>query len=76
MPISGSERFATEDLYVDYDFEEVMFAWDHRKQTVRRKFYGETSCAEVSWDNNLFYQACLWGDEITAEVFERGKPKP
>lgn len=28
------------DLYVDYDYEEVMFRWDHIRKTQYRKFYG------------------------------------
>jgi len=30
MGIHNGDEFARRDLYIDYDFEEVTYRWDHR----------------------------------------------
>ena len=58
-------------IYIDYPFESVMFRWGDGR--VWAKFYGESDEAERPESSNLFHQAILGGDEITAEQYRRGK---
>jgi hypothetical protein len=74
MGVSKGERFAKEDIFVDYDFEQVMFRWDHLKKLNYRKFYGRTEHLEpVPQANRLLNDAFLFGDEITKDEYLRGK---
>lgn len=61
------------DLYVDYDYEEVMFRWDHIRKTQYRKFYGEDFEIEVPFNNRLYCDALLFGNEISAGEYRNGK---
>lgn len=75
MGISKGEKFANQDVYVDYAFEEVMFRWDHTKSETYLKFYGKHESDNlVPHDNNLFNEALLYGEEITREQYLQGKP--
>ena len=76
MAIEKGPRFSNEDIFVDYDFEEVMFRWEHKTQSVYRKFYGELFEAAVDHTNPLFFEALLAGIEIAEHEYHRGKPKP
>jgi hypothetical protein len=47
----SSERFRRVDMFVDYDFEDVMFRYDAESRRFFRKFYGESHESEVPHDN-------------------------
>jgi hypothetical protein len=76
MPNIGHERFAREDLFIDYRSELMMFRWDHKHRKVFRKFYGETGEDEMPDSSNMFEESMLWGDEITRDQYEKGAKKP
>ena len=74
MGIKGP-TFNQRDVFVDYDFESVMFRWDHVRRLIYRRFYGESEGPEpVPHDNKLFNDALLFGEEITRGEYERGRP--
>jgi len=74
MPVNKGERFKHENIYIDHDFEQVMFRWDHLERKTYRKFYGESECKEpIPHDSRLFNDALLYGDEITLEEYLKGK---
>lgn len=70
-------KWRTQDFYIDYEFEEVMYRWDHIKQTRYQKFYGKhnTQEKEIPHDQKLYNDAILYGVEITKEEYEQGKVK-
>lgn len=75
MPVSKGELFNKQDVYIDYDFEEVMYRWDHTTRKCYVKFYGnEENDRLVPHDNRLFNDALLYGEQITKEEYEKGKP--
>jgi|APFre7841882630_1041343.scaffolds.fasta_scaffold45993_1 hypothetical protein len=74
MGIQKGETFVGRDVFVDYSFEEVMFRWDHANKLIYRKFYGSPEGAEsVPYDNRLFNDALLYGEEITRDQYVLGK---
>ena len=76
MGINKGEHFKHQDIYIDYDFEEVMFRWDHVAKRIYRKFYGkEEDTDPISHDNRLFNDSLLMGEKITEEEYLKGKPK-
>ncbi|RBO19082.1 hypothetical protein C2127_27825 [Pseudomonas aeruginosa] len=76
MAIEKGEAFARRDIYIDYDFEDVTYRWDHRQGTIHVRFYGEAEPPEpVEHDNRLFNDALRFGREITREEYETGFPK-
>ncbi|WP_259754970.1 hypothetical protein [Pseudomonas sp. GCEP-101] len=77
MGIEKGEVFAQRDIYIDYDFEDVTYRWDHRTSTVYVRFYGEPEHPEpVPQDNPLFNDALRFGREISREEYLRGFPAP
>ncbi len=73
MAINKGQLFANSDVYINYQFEEVMYRWDHIEQKVYVRFYGEAENPNpVSHDNRLFNGALLSGDQISREQYERG----
>lgn len=68
-----SEQFQEGDVYIDYDFEDVLFRFDHASRRVFRKWYGQGDEFEVPNDNNLYQQAIRFGDAIDAETYQKGK---
>ncbi|MGN6082590.1 hypothetical protein [Trinickia sp.] len=73
MGIDIGPRFNTEDVYIDYPFEEVMFRWEHAGRTIFRKFYDEAESGPVPHDNRLYNEALLYGDETTRDAYRAGK---
>jgi hypothetical protein len=68
--------FAVRDVYLNYDFEEVTYRWDHRTREVYVKFYGaEESKKVVPPDNRLYNDAILYGREISRQEYEEGYPR-
>jgi hypothetical protein len=62
----ADERFQQGDVFIDYDFEEVMFRYDFVSARIFRKFYGKSHETEVQHDNRLFNDPIMSGDEIDA----------
>jgi hypothetical protein len=76
MPIKDWSIFKNGDVYIDYDFEEVMYRWDHTLKLIYVKFYGkEENPQVVPHDNRLYNDALLYGEQITKEEYEKGKSK-
>jgi hypothetical protein len=71
----ANRRFREGDVFIDYDFEEVMFRYDFASERIFRKFYGKPHETEISHDNGLFNDAIRFGDEIDAESYRLGKPR-
>ncbi len=77
MPIEKGERFAKQDVYIDYPYEEVMYRWDHVARQVFVRFYGHPeSITPVPSHNNLFNEALRFGDEITSQQYRQGQSQP
>jgi hypothetical protein len=76
MGIKDLSAFATRDVYLDYDFEEVTYRWDHGAQKAYVRFYGAgESASPVPTDNRLYNDAVLYGREISREEYEKGFPR-
>ena len=74
MAIKTGEYLNTKDVYIDYPFEEVMFRRMKTDGSIYRKFYGEEEYAEsIPYDNKLFNDALLSGNEITQQEYMAGK---
>jgi hypothetical protein len=74
MPVAKGGNFAHRDVYINYSFEEVMYRWDHQSQKLFVKFYGEKENPRtVAYDNELFNDALLSGEEISLEEYRRRK---
>lgn len=76
MSLIGPERFSKEDIYLDYDFEEVMFRCDYKTKNIYRKFYEQEEHTDIIPSHNrLFCDALRFGDEITKEQYLNGRKK-
>jgi hypothetical protein len=76
MPIISPERFSKEDIYLDYDFEEVMFRYDHKTKNIYRKFYEQEEHTDIiPSSNRLYCDARRFGEEITKEQYLKGRKK-
>ena len=74
MAIKTGGYLNTKNIYVDYPFEEVMFRRDHLNGNIYRKFYGEFEASEpIPYNNQLYNDALLSGDEISPEEYSHGK---
>jgi hypothetical protein len=74
MGVSKGERFASENIFVDYDFEEVMFRWNFSEKTFYRKFHGKVEHPiPIPQANRLLNDAFRFGDEITETDYLKGK---
>lgn len=72
--MNKGEFFIGRDVYIDYPFEQVMFRWDHAKEKVFMRFYGESEKKEpISHERGIFNSAILSGDEISREQYEKGR---
>lgn len=70
------EMLLTQDVFIDYDFEEVTYRWDHFEGKIYVKFYGAQERAEpVAPDHRLYNEALCSGREITREQYEQGFPR-
>lgn len=72
MGMSKADFFADHDVFIEYDFEDVMFRWDSEDKKIYRKFKNEPGEQEVPHDNKLFNDATLYGDVITSEQYFSG----
>lgn len=76
MAIISPDRFNKEDIYLDYDFEEVMFRYDYKTKNIYRKFYEQEEHTDIiPSGNRLFSDALLYGEEITKEQYLKGRKK-
>jgi hypothetical protein len=74
MPVSKGELFTAQNVYIDYDYENVMFRWDCIAKSVHRRFYGKAECGDaIPTNNKLFNDALRFGVQITKEEYEKGK---
>lgn len=71
-----NRRFREGDVFIDYDFEEVMFRYEYATSRFYRKFYGEQSEAEVGNTNRLLNDAIQFGEEISMDGYHQDKRKP
>lgn len=69
MAMGKADFFADHDVFIEYDFEDVMFRWDSEEKKIYRKFKDEDVEHEVSHDSKLFNDATLFGDKITKETY-------
>jgi len=70
----SSTIFQIRDVYIEYDFENVMFRYDHEKKKFFRKFYGEGYEDEINYNNHLLNDAIRFGEEIDERKYKTGKP--
>lgn len=66
-------RFMQSDVYMDYDYESVLFRFEKSSKRFFHKFYGEKVESEVPHDNKLLNDAILFGSEIEATAYLRGR---
>jgi len=71
----SNERFRRGDVFVDHDFEQVMFRYEFSTRRFFRKFYGESKEDEVPHDNRLLNDAIRSGEETDAQTYQAGKPR-
>jgi len=70
MAINKGELFNKKDVYIDYPFEDVMYRWDHVEEKIYVKFYGKDESENtVTFDNRLFNEALLSGNEISRDEY-------
>ena len=69
------ERFESGDVWMDYEFEDVLFRYEFNTRLFFRKFYGDAKEASVPHDNRLLNDAIRFGEEVDCESYHRGKPR-
>ena len=76
MPIKTCSYLYSKDVFIDYTYDGVMFRREHLTGLVYRKFYGDSEFPDpIPNNNNLFNESLLYGDEITRELYQIGKPR-
>ncbi len=68
-------KFRDRDIFLDYEFEDVMFRFEAGARRFFRKFYGESKESEVLHDNRLLNDAMLFGEETDSKTYQQGRPK-
>lgn len=72
--ISKADLDEVNDVYVDYELEQVMFRWEASSRMVYRKFYGEDEALlPIEHSNRLFNEALSLGEEISAAEYKAGR---
>ena len=71
----SNESFRQGDVFVDHDFEEVMFRYEFSTRRLFRKFYGESKEDEIPHDNRLLNDAIRFGEEIDAKTYQAGRAR-
>jgi len=69
----SKEQFRDRDIFIDYDFEDVMFRYEFRTRRFFRKFYDDPKEDEVPYDNGLLNEAIRFGDETDVKTYQLGK---
>jgi hypothetical protein len=67
-----SEAFKSDDVYIDFQYERVMFHFVKESGKVFRKFYGDSVEKEVPHTSKLFADAQIGGNLTTMESYSRG----
>lgn len=63
--------FDSDVIFLDYDFEDVMYRWDRANKLVYVKFYGEKEKEKpVPTSNRLFTDALRFGKKISQSEYE------
>jgi hypothetical protein len=70
----SNDRFRSGDVFIDYDFETVMFRFEHSTRRFFKKFYGNPKETEVAADNRLLNDAIRFGVETDAGTYASGGP--
>ena len=70
-----NEAFRMGDVYIDFPYEQVMFRCEAATKRAFRKFYGKTEEDIIPHTNDLFNEARIAGDQITAEAYAKGRPR-
>jgi len=74
MAIKTGDYLNEKDIYIDYPFEQVMFRRVKADGFIYKKFYGQKESSKpVKYNNNLYNDALLSGDEISKEDYTKGK---
>ncbi len=76
MAIEKGEAFARRDIYIDYDFEDVTYRWDHRQGTIHVRFYGEAeSPSRLSTTTACSTMRCVSAGKSPARSTRRAFPR-
>ena len=76
MPISTEELLQNVDIFIDYEFEEVMFRREYKSGNIYRKFYSEGEHTDpIPFDNRLYTDALRFGVKISEDEYSIGKKK-
>jgi nucleoid-associated protein YejK len=71
----SKDQLGPRDVFVDYDYEDVMFRYEAATGRFFRKFYGKPEETEVPHDNELLNSALRFGEETDAKTYQNGKPR-
>ena len=71
----SKDQFRDRDIFITYDFEDVMFRYEYATRRFFRKFFGESKEVEVPHDNRLLNDAMRFGDETNAMSYQAGNPQ-
>ena len=69
------EKFRDRDIFIDYDFEDVMFRYEPKTRKFFCKFHGKSVEIEVPFDDRLLNDAMRFGDETDKISYTTGKSK-
>lgn len=70
MPIKMGAYLSQKDVYIEYEFEDVLFRRMHDTGLIFRKFYGEDEAENpIPYTNRLYNDALLYGEEITRNEY-------
>lgn len=65
------EFFDSDVIFLEYDFEEVMYRWDRVKNLAYVKFHGEEEKKKpILTSNRLFTDALRFGKKISRSEYE------
>ncbi len=69
------EQIRDRDIFIDYDFEEVMFRYEFNTRRFFRRFYGDSKEDGVPYDNRLLNDAIRFGEETDEITYKKGKSR-
>jgi hypothetical protein len=64
------ENLKDSDVYIDYNFDDVMFRYDGATKKFYCKFYGETGETEVPFNQKLLTDALIEGVEVDKNTYD------
>jgi hypothetical protein len=70
----AKDQLGDRDVFIDYDFENLMFRYEHTTRRFFCKVYGKSQETEVPHDNRLLNDALRFGDETDEKTYRTGKP--